>query len=150
MNNLTLGEILAKRQEEERQDDMLKLERLARQGGEAEQEKLKKVVDFFEEIKNNITENIINGVDLKPITIGHPDEKHKLIGSLLSSASMDVSNKNHLYNPVWKKFCKWAEGQKLQIEFRYAHDGGGMWSWHEIRVAPKLELVTHKRSGIKL
>lgn len=144
MGRLTLGEILAKRLEDERQDEMLKLERLAAQGGAAEQKKLREVVDFFESTKKEITESILNGIELKPITIGHPNEKNK-IGNLLSSSVLDVTNKNHLYNPVWKNFSKWAEEQKLQIEFKYAHDGVGMWSWHEIKVSPKLELVTKKR-----
>ena len=47
-----------------------------------------------------------------------------------------IANVSHAYHFVWKDFAGWAAENGLRPELEYQHDGGGMHSWHALKVHP--------------
>lgn len=136
----TLGQKLKDREAREAADLMVKLERIARQDGEAAQKKLKAVVLYFESVQQRIAEDISNDIPVRVITLGKTGDGSQDVASTLSVCNWGdrhgktIENSDHPYFAVWERFDKWAKSEDLKVGFFYSHDGGGRESWQVLSV----------------
>lgn len=137
---MTLGQKLKNREVREAADGMLKLERIARQEGEAAQKKLKAVVDYFDSVRQRIVDDISEDIPVRMITLGKTGDGSQEVASTLSIYSWSdrhgktIEHADHPYFAVWERFDKWAKSEDLKVGFCYHHDGGGRESWQVLSV----------------
>lgn len=135
----TLGELLkANRQlavEERRRQDALAD---AQRNAEA-REKLAAVTAFFDKARETFVERILAGQDAGEVLLDSRREP-KVCQALATYRWNDprstIANVSHAYHFVWKDFAGWAAENGLRPELEYQHDGGGMHSWHALKVHP--------------
>jgi hypothetical protein len=136
----TLGQKLKEREAREAADQMVKLERIARQEGEEAQKKLKAVVDYFDSVKQRIADDIADDIPVREITLGKTGDGSQEVASTLSVYSWidrhakTIESPDHPYFAVWEQFDKWAKSEDLKVSFVYNHDGYGRESWQVLHV----------------
>ena len=139
----TLGERLKAREAREEADKMAKLDRESRQRGEKAMADLRAVQQYFDSAREDITEDISNDLPVREITLGKRGDDSAGVASILQTYSWNynihqpgrsIEYPQHAYYAVWEGFQQWANAEGLEVKFTYDYDGGGIESWHVLKV----------------
>lgn len=145
---ITLGEKLYKKIEEEKNDKLLALKRKVEEEDEKEKNNLNKVINGFEMIKEVLIQSISNDKTIPTIIIGGGYSKNFyknkiIIKDLVEIFSYDIktiTNQYNKYNPIYENFENWLKENNLKCSIKDEHDGAGMESWYTLSVEPNLNL----------
>lgn len=141
-----LGDVLKDTLHQEKsRDKALELKRLSKESAE-EKAKTKQVKDLFEGARKFFTKGILDQVPTKDLQYlmgfdgtkaQHRDAEDllhmKMVPHSKAPLGMPTSSK---YAPLWADFQKWAAEEGLSVKFQYCWDGGGMYSWHVLKIEP--------------
>ncbi|MCC5612029.1 hypothetical protein LC612_36180 [Nostoc sp. CHAB 5834] len=141
-----LGDVLKETMHlEKNRDRELERLRLSRESAE-EQAKTKHIEDLFDGARAFFTQGILDQVPTKDLQylVGHDGSKsqHSEAERLLHMKTLQSSKAPRgvpasvKYAPLWDDFQKWAPEEGLSAYFQYCWAGGGMYSWHVLRIEP--------------
>jgi hypothetical protein len=135
---IPLGEILLATEKEYKTNQAFKMEQDLKEKDEKYKEKIKKVTDFFEEIKENFTQKIMRGeYPIKPISMRNENNINTILETYQwNDPRKTIENTTHPYHAIWADFSKWCTENKLTPKLTYEHDGMGIESWHTISISP--------------
>lgn len=108
-------------------------ENRARQEAIAEQQRRKKVSDWYEDQKQRVANLILHGQEVKPIKVPRYMD---IDDYSRSHGEEDARHPNNRDYDLYQSFIAWMGDNDLKAEFIYAHDGMGMESWMELKVSP--------------
>lgn len=135
---LSLGEILAQnksRSEQEKRD--AENARIFAED-KAHKEKYEYIEKFFNEAKETIASEILNGKE--KILISTYRKKYLPYGEMsFNKGKPKIANEKNLFKNIWDDFNKWADDNGLVIKLFDCYDSGGIESWTEIGVDYKVD-----------
>jgi hypothetical protein len=91
---------------------------------------------FYEKVKASLIHDIEANVPIA--TIEMSDGQPFVFGIRGRTDERLPSDSRHPYHHVWAEFETWLKVNDLQVGIDYAHDGGGMRSWYNVKVAPRV------------
>jgi len=134
----SLGVRLKAQQEKAARDKAEQDERQSQEALAAAQVKRAKVLRFFEDAKNMISDAILAGHPIPRIVLGRRGsmEVYDILEAFRWSGAALIENATHPYHQEWAAFKDWAQSNELNLSWRYEWDGGGVESWHTLQVTP--------------
>lgn len=151
---LSLGEQLAQTRQEEKDNTRRLAELRAQQESAEARANFQLVEKFFEDAKVFFTEGIQARRPVKELSIlvgqmrvGLSDnlQVSRLLCYYTSNNQAAVLSERHPYHSLWKAFQTWAESNGLTPAWVYEHDGGGVCSWYQLKIAPTPQSIANAR-----
>lgn len=140
MPNPSLGELLRTQISDKKAHCLLELEQQCAKKGLCAERDLLAVKDFFHDAMTQFTTDILAGVEVQPLMLGHGH--HEAVAAILQTyrwkRENGISQPAHPYHAVWQSFQAWCADNDLAPELEYHCDAMGKQAWHQLSVKPAL------------